>query len=76
MMRLRTTVIELLSTFIQFSEDCFDSWMSDGRLRKGMEQLLAQRGHASQPASFWVLYWYKLWQNHAHNRAIAHLNAY
>lgn len=75
-MQLRTSVIELFSTFIQFSDDRFDSWMSDWRLQKGMEKHLVREDNASQSEEFWTLYWHKLWHEQAYNRAEAHLNAY
>jgi RNA polymerase sigma factor (sigma-70 family) len=75
-MQQRTTVLEIFSTFIQFVEDRFDCWMSDSRLHQGMKEQLAQGDHASQPDGFWTLYWYKLWQSKAHERAAGHLSAY
>ncbi len=75
-MQVRNIVIELFSTFIQFSDDRFDCWVTDGRLKKGMEKHLARQTHASQAEGFWALYWYKLWQEQHHKEAAAHLNAY
>ncbi len=73
-MQLRTTVIELFSTFMRFSDDRFDGWVSDWRLKKGMADRLAQADEASQSEGFWALYWHKHWQ--AHTQAEAHLHAY
>ncbi|WP_346293589.1 sigma-70 family RNA polymerase sigma factor [Sphaerothrix gracilis] len=75
-MQRRTTITKLFSTFIQFSEDRFDTWMSDRRLQKSMEKHLERENHACQPEGFWTLYWHKLWQAQAHERAAAHLTAY
>ncbi|MBE9113180.1 sigma-70 family RNA polymerase sigma factor [Nodosilinea sp. LEGE 07298] len=73
-MQLRTTVIDLFSTFIRFSGDRFDGWVSDWRLKKGMADHLTQSDQASQSEVFWALYWHKHWQAHA--QAEAHLHAY
>lgn len=73
-MQLRTTVIELFSTFMRFSGDRFDGWVMDGRLKKGMADHLARADQASQSEGFWALYWHKRWQ--AHTQASAHLHAY
>lgn len=75
-MHLRTNVSELFSTFIQFSDDRFDKWVSDWRLQKEVEKELAKADQASQPEEFWTLYWHKRWRGQTHPRAAAHLNAY
>lgn len=78
-MQVRNTVIELFSTFIQFSGDRFDGWISDGRLKKRMEDHWAQANQGSRSEFFWALYWYKLWQGQNQQNpkgATAHLNAY
>lgn len=73
-MQLRTTVIDLFSTFIRFSGDRFDGWVSDRRLKKGMADRLARADQASQSQGFWALYWHKCWPTHT--QAEAHLQAY
>jgi RNA polymerase sigma factor (sigma-70 family) len=73
-MQLRTTVIDLFSTFIRLSGDRFDGWVSDRRLKKGMADCLARAEQASPSEKFWALYWHKCWPTHT--QAEAHLQAY
>lgn len=78
-MRPRQQLTELFSTFLQFESDSADRWVTDVRLRRQMQQRLAQTTEAanSQTANsekFWSLYWYKSWQ--AADRAALHLAAY
>ena len=75
-MQLRTTVVELFSTFIRFSGDRFDGWVCDWRLKKGMADHLTRADQASQSEEFWVLYWHQRWQSEVPSRAEAHLHAY
>jgi len=75
-MQRRTTITELFSTFVQFSDDRFERWMRDRQLYHSIETYLAKKSRASQSEKFWALYWYKLWQAQTHLRAAAHLNAY
>ncbi|PSN19232.1 group 3/4 sigma-70 RNA polymerase sigma factor [filamentous cyanobacterium CCP5] len=75
-MQRRTTVIDLFSTFIQFSGDLFDRWVRDHRLQKGMESNLVQGVQASQREAFWTLYWHQLWSKQVHQGAGRHLTAY
>ncbi|MFH7243765.1 MAG: sigma-70 family RNA polymerase sigma factor [Spirulina sp.] len=72
--RLRTTVIELFSTFIRFADDHFEGWASDRRLKKAMEDRLGQADAAAQSEGFWALYWHKCWPTH--KQAETHLQAY
>ena len=73
-MQLRTTVIDLFSTFMRLSGDRFEGWVSDRRLKKDMEDRLAQADQAAQPEGFWALYWHKRWPTF--KQAEAHLQAY
>ncbi|WP_035985255.1 sigma-70 family RNA polymerase sigma factor [Leptolyngbya sp. KIOST-1] len=73
-MQLRNTIIDLFSTFIRFADDRFDSWISDRRLKKAMEDRLTQADAAAQSEGFWALYWHKCWPTHP--QAEAHLQAY
>ncbi|MBD2110034.1 sigma-70 family RNA polymerase sigma factor [Nodosilinea sp. FACHB-13] len=75
-MQLRTTVIELFSTFIRFSGDRFDGWVSDWRLKKGMADHLTRADQAIQSEDFWALYWHQRWQSDISSQAEAHLQAY
>jgi RNA polymerase sigma factor (sigma-70 family) len=74
-MQVRTTIIDLFSTFIQFSADRFEQWVTDRRLHRHMEQHFKQNPEAVQTEGFWALYWYKLWCNQD-RQAAAHLSAY
>lgn len=75
-MQLRTTVIELFSTFMRFSDDRFDGWVSDWRLKKGMADCLDRADQASRSEEFWALYWHQRWQSERPRQAEAHLHAY
>ncbi|NMF86318.1 sigma-70 family RNA polymerase sigma factor [Nodosilinea sp. P-1105] len=73
-MQLRTTVIDLFSTFMRLSGDRFEGWVRDRRLKKGMADRLARADQAAQSEGFWALYWHKCWPMHP--QAEAHLQAY
>lgn len=80
-MRPRTTVLESFSTFIQFSDDRFERWITDGRLVRQMRQQLASHAHQSQPSEltsegFWALHWYRQWQQKENRQAVMHLCSY
>ncbi len=77
-MRPRQQLTELFSTFLQFEADHLDRWITDGRLRRQMQQRLDQ---VKEPTSekFWALYWYRHWQQAEDlnaNRSTLHLSAY
>ena len=72
-MRSRTEILAIFSTFIKFTGDRFDTWISDPRLARSMRQLLQQSG-IERSEKFWVLHWYRLRQQHPH--ANRHLWAY
>lgn len=74
-MHSRTDILVVFSTFIQFSGDKFDRWISDPRLAKSMQQQLLQNGTGTEHSeTFWILYWYRLRSQYP--RANAHLCAY
>jgi RNA polymerase sigma factor (sigma-70 family) len=75
-MQPRQSLIELFSTFIQFSEDYFNGWVSDGQLRKNMQRHLNQLGAEKTSERFWYLFWYKQWAEESTNLARNHLSAY
>lgn len=60
-MHPRQSIIEIFSTFVQFVADRFSRWATESRLRRSM-QSCTQRAPQETSASFWALYWYKLWQ--------------
>ncbi len=82
-MRPRQELIDLFSTFVQFAGDRFSGWVSDGRLRRQMQQRLATVPTATAEAkaleSAWVLYWYEHWRQERDRPSplvFGHLSAY
>ncbi|MDJ0705231.1 MAG: sigma-70 family RNA polymerase sigma factor [Leptolyngbyaceae cyanobacterium MO_188.B28] len=75
-MRPRKGLIEKFSTFVQFDADQFQTWVIDPKLRRSMQSCIAQSQHTEQSETFWVLYWYKLWQANPKSLARNHLAAY
>ncbi len=70
--------MDLFSTFIRFTGDRFDRWMSDPRLVKSLQQqhsLTDSPTDSPTAEGTWVLYWYQQWQQQ-HPQAAAHLCAY
>lgn len=74
-MRSRHDITELFSTFAQFESDRFRQWLSDPKLRRNIEQCLAE---SAEPFSedFWSLYWHRCWQQQITPLAKLHLGAY
>ncbi len=82
-MRPRTTVLDIFSTFIQFADDRFESWIADPRLVRRMQKYLSgtatEHTDGDPDADFWVQYWHQTWQrSQSTERAWAakHLCAY
>ncbi|MCU0536189.1 MAG: sigma-70 family RNA polymerase sigma factor [Hydrococcus sp. Prado102] len=81
-MRPRQTLVEIFSTFVQFEAEQFSRWMTDGHLRRSIQNCLAQGTSVERSESFWGLYWYKVWQsqiasdNQQNHKARSHLTAY
>jgi RNA polymerase sigma factor (sigma-70 family) len=78
-MRSRQDLTELFSTFVQFDAEYFSAWAVDARLRRSMQNCLQRFPEAPNLESFWVLYWYKIWQAPpalSSNLASFHLSAY
>ncbi len=80
MMPCRTAILECFSTFIEFAEDRFETWISDPRLVKSMQRQLTQTsGEAPElehQEGFWALYWHQRSQKHSLPMAKYHLWAY
>ena len=76
-MRPRQGLIETFSTFVTFTEDYFDCWISDSKLRRSMDRCLKTQPLPKPPASekFWVHFWHKKWQTSS-DEAQGHLLAY
>ncbi len=75
-MRSRQDLTELFSTFMQFDAERFSAWAVDARLRRSMQNCLQRFPEAPDLESFWVLYWYKVWQTPPSALAGLHLAAY
>lgn len=73
-MRARQAIADQFSTFLQFEADRFSAWVTDPRLRRSMQQCLAQAANSSE--TFWALYWHKRWQAQPQGLARHHLAAY
>ncbi|MBT9315845.1 sigma-70 family RNA polymerase sigma factor [Leptothoe spongobia] len=73
-MHSRTDILAIFSTFIQFAGDRFDTWISDPRLARNMQQELLQNDDADRSEKFWALHWYRRQQHDPH--ATKHLWAY
>jgi RNA polymerase sigma factor (sigma-70 family) len=70
----RQTIPDLFSTFLQFTDDRFSHWVTDGRLRRNVRRCLSEVAASDSPSeniskasretseSFWVLYWHNRWQ--------------
>ncbi|NJO43022.1 MAG: sigma-70 family RNA polymerase sigma factor [Cyanobacteria bacterium CRU_2_1] len=75
-MHIRHDIVELFSTFVQFESGYFSTWVTDAQLRRTMQRCLNSLPEAPISESFWVVYWYKLWQTSSHPTANLHLAAY
>ncbi|MCU0569448.1 MAG: sigma-70 family RNA polymerase sigma factor [Oculatellaceae cyanobacterium Prado106] len=62
-MRPRHDLTELFSSFIQFHQDDFGHWVTDGTLRRSIGSCLKESGQDSD--GFWALYWHRRWQEQA-----------
>ncbi|BAZ30147.1 hypothetical protein NIES4074_26030 [Cylindrospermum sp. NIES-4074] len=75
-MHPRQSIIEIFSTFVQFSGDRFSNWAMDSQLRRSIQSCL-HRTPQETSESFWTLYWYKFWQvTETQTLAKSHLTAY
>jgi len=79
-MRRRTVITELFSTFVQFSDDRFESWLHDFRLQKNMrrheaDQAFPEASDDTEREETWVIYWQQCWKADS-PYALRHLYAY
>jgi RNA polymerase sigma factor (sigma-70 family) len=58
-MHPRQHIIEMFSTFVQFTAENFNRWAIDARLRRSMQNIL-NKYPQDKPENFWALYWYNL----------------
>lgn len=77
-MRARQNLLEMFSTFLQFEADRFSGWATDLKLRRSMNQCLAQYlAQSGEPSEqYWVIYWYKRWQSNPTELERGHFAAY
>ena len=72
----RQGLVEIFSTFIQFSEDYFAGWITDVKLRQNMQRYLNQLNQQKTTERFWTLFWHKQWHQESSYLARNHLSAY
>jgi RNA polymerase sigma factor (sigma-70 family) len=75
-MRSRLEIAEMFSTFVLFDNDSSVTWITDGKLRRSIENCLKQSTDTQTSDNFWALYWYKDWQTQSVGLAANHLSAY
>ncbi|GAA6616163.1 sigma-70 family RNA polymerase sigma factor [Scytonema sp. NUACC26] len=75
-MRPRQDITELFSTFAQLDKDKFSKWLTDGKLRRSIQNCLNFSPEASHSENFWAIYWHRYWQTQSHHLAKMHLLAY
>lgn len=61
-MRPRHSIIEIFSTFVNFADDRFSSWVSDPGLHRSMERSLKQTPESPHSPDFWALHWHNRWK--------------
>ncbi|BDA70346.1 RNA polymerase sigma 70 family subunit [Rivularia sp. IAM M-261] len=77
LMRPRSDVTEMFSTFAQLEANRFSRWLTDTKLRRSMQTCLNRVPEVAHSENFWALYWHKNWQRNSTNRlAKNHLQAY
>jgi RNA polymerase sigma factor (sigma-70 family) len=64
----RRTILELFTTFVQFTQEQFSGWAIDARLRRSMANALKastleDESVLHQSEQFWVTYWHQQWQS-------------
>lgn len=72
----RQGLVEIFSTFIQFSEDHFAGWITDAKLRQNMQRYLNQLNQQKTTERFWAIFWHKQWHQDSSYLARNHLSAY
>ncbi|MEL6816046.1 MAG: sigma-70 family RNA polymerase sigma factor [Cyanobacteria bacterium J06598_3] len=83
-MRARQTLIETFSSFIQFEDDRFRTWLSDPRLKRSLTRRAETAGSAltleadseSHSERQWMRHWHAQWQKHPQGLGRDHLLAY
>lgn len=69
----RRKLLELFTTFVQFTNGYFNGWAVDARLRRSMiravEAFESLEKSPHQSEGFWVVYWYQQWKQEAASRS-------
>lgn len=75
-MRPRKSLVERFSAFAQFQADQFHTWLTDGRLRRSMDNHQDTSLDPQTKDDYWTLHWYRTWQCAPEGIAREHLTAY
>ncbi|BAZ52703.1 putative group 3/4 sigma-70 RNA polymerase sigma factor [Nostoc sp. NIES-4103] len=72
----RQEIVEIFSSFLQFSSGDSTKWVSDSALSQNMRRYLTQSALPERSNIAWALYWHSIWQNQPKSLARGHLYAY
>lgn len=80
-MHPRQEIVEIFSTFLQFSLDDSTKWLTDKALERNISDYLAKYLSLERSSSDWALYWHEVWRHQPQNTkafllARGHLYAY
>lgn len=75
-MQNRKKLIDLFSTFIHFSDDIFNTWITDFKLKKNIENYLKKEPEKQSSESFWSFFFYREYYKNSNVLAKNHLLAY
>ncbi|MEM9214199.1 MAG: sigma-70 family RNA polymerase sigma factor [Cyanobacteria bacterium P01_F01_bin.150] len=64
-MRTRQTITDQFSAFIEFTDNRFNRWVVDSRLKLNMVKVLDKIPEGKINPSFWTTYWHKRWVAHS-----------
>ncbi|MGF1493347.1 MAG: sigma-70 family RNA polymerase sigma factor [Microcoleaceae cyanobacterium] len=66
-MPARQNLIDIFSSFLQFAEDRFHSWVQSPKLQSSMKKQIEHLNAKPAGDRFWSLYWHRIWQQHQSN---------
>jgi hypothetical protein len=80
-MQPRQEIVEIFSTFLQFSPDDSTKWLTDKALERSISDYLQQYLSLERSSLDWALYWHQVWRHQPKNTkafllAKGHLYAY